>query len=56
MSVLNELAPGRPNDAEPAKRKPHDMLTGFIDFGEGLSAPSKLSPDSFMAVTSDPYL
>ena len=30
------------------------MLAAFIDLDEGLSSPSKLRPDSFMAVTWDP--
>ncbi|MGO8914119.1 MAG: hypothetical protein ACLQDM_33040 [Bradyrhizobium sp.] len=30
------------------------MLAAFIDLDEGLSTPSKLRPDTFMAVTWDP--
>ena len=52
ISVLNELARKRPNNAEPIRRKPSDMLAGFIDLGEGSGVPSKLRPDSFMTVTS----
>ena len=50
ISVSNELARGRPNNAEPVRRKPSDMLAGSDNPGEGLSAPSKLGPDTFMTV------
>jgi len=52
ISVLNEMARKRPDDAEPIRPKPSDLLAGFIDLREGSGAPGKLRPDSFMTVTS----
>jgi hypothetical protein len=55
ISVPNELATGRPNTAEPVRRKPNDMLAGSTDLGEGLTTSGKPGPDNIMAVTSDPF-
>jgi len=52
MSVPNDLASARPNDAEPFRGKPSDVLAGITDPGEGHSAWGKRRPDTLMAVTS----